>query len=135
MTGNLLCRNLPKLNVKPEKTYTQSQVDKMLKAAFQQGWDARDRDIKKVVGEEVTKRMDEFFRKYDCHVLYILSGMGFGLVRLKRFFLEFYREHKRLKEHFEMDDPEYLPEKFITEKGVDLNAWYDEAENLYGRMA
>lgn len=113
-----------------QKAYTQEQVEVMLKEAYRQGWEARNKDIKQAVRQEVGKRVDEFFDLYDYHVLYMLHRhLGFGLKRLKDFYMAFGNEHKALRDYYELEDAgEYLPKEMMLRMGVDLQAWAKEAE-------
>ena len=117
------------------KLYPQEQVEAMLRDAYRQGWEARNEDIKKAVRLEVAKRVDEFFSLYDYHVLYVLHRkLGFGLKRLKDFYMAFGKEHKALRDYYELEDAgEYVPMEMMKRLGVDLAAWAKEAEEHAGK--
>lgn len=50
---------------------------------------------------------------------------GWGLKRLKQFYLDVFSEHLRMRKFYELDD--LYPERYkLKEKGIDIEAWYNE---------
>lgn len=50
---------------------------------------------------------------------------GWGLKRLKQFYLDVFAEHLRMRECYELDG--LYPERYkLKEKGIDIEAWYNE---------
>lgn len=50
---------------------------------------------------------------------------GWGLKRCKQFYMDVFAEHLRMREFYEMD--ELYPERYkLKEKGIDIEAWYNE---------
>ena len=50
---------------------------------------------------------------------------GWGLKRLKQFYLDVFAEHLRMRKFYELDD--LYPERYkLKEKGIDIEAWYNE---------
>ena len=62
----------------------------------------------------------------DTMVLWTLHQCyGWGAARLKKFYVAMMKEHLRMREFYELDD--LYPERHkLKEKGVDVEAWYDE---------
>ena len=64
----------------------------------------------------------------DMDTLYLWtlhSKYGWGVKRLKQFYLDVFAEHMRMREFYEMDD--MYPERHkLKEKGIDIEAWYNE---------
>lgn len=53
------------------------------------------------------------------------SKYGWGLKRLKQFYKDVFVEHRHMREFYEMDST--YPERYkLKEKGVDIEAWYNE---------
>lgn len=53
------------------------------------------------------------------------SKYGWGLKRLKQFYKDVFIEHLRMREYYEVDD--LYPERYkLKEKGIDIEAWYNE---------
>ena len=66
----------------------------------------------------------------DATALYTLhKTFGFGKKRLRRFFLAFLEERKKLIEYYEMDgEADYLCKVQLKRIGVDVEAWNKEIE-------
>jgi len=64
----------------------------------------------------------------DAMVLWTLhQHCGFGLKRLHEFYVAMAKEHKRMRDFYEMDD--LYPERYkLKELGVDVEAWEKEIE-------
>ena len=64
----------------------------------------------------------------DMDTLYLWtlhSKYRWGLKRLKQFYKEVFVEHLHMREFYEMDD--LYPERYkLKEKGIDIEAWYNE---------
>lgn len=64
----------------------------------------------------------------DLDTLYLwtlYNKYGWSKKKLKRFYLDVFAEHMRMREFYEMD--EMYPERHILkDKGVDIEAWYNE---------
>ena len=62
----------------------------------------------------------------DTMVLWTLHQCyGWGATRLKKFYVDMMKEHLRMREFYELDD--LYPERYkLKEKGVDIEAWYNE---------
>ena len=64
----------------------------------------------------------------DMDTLYLWtlhSKYRWGLKRLKQFYKDVFVEHLRMREFYEMDD--LYPERYkLKEKGIDVEAWYNE---------
>lgn len=117
-----------------ERVYTKDQVDAMLREAYRQGWEARNKDIKMAVRQEVAKRVDDLYRRYDaCMIAGIRGATGYGKIRLKRIYMMFFKYHKQLRDYYETDDIlAFEPDEIMKEIGIDLEAWQQEAERKYG---
>lgn len=89
---------------------------------------------KKALDIEIHKQLAENSRKHameiDAMFLYVLQEqLGFGEVRLKRFFDDFSPIVHGLSERYEMDTEEdkiWLYTYKLKERGVDLEKWYAE---------
>ena len=90
----------------------------------------------KILNDEIRKQILEndlqFQIDNDSAILEMLRvHFGFGKKRLKRAWLLFYAEHKKLRDYYEMpEDGGWLCRKSLLEHGVDLEAWYREQEEL-----
>lgn len=66
----------------------------------------------------------------DAMVLWTLHRCcGWGFERLKRFYVEMFKEHLRMRKVYEMDD--LYPEKYKLKEqtGVDVDAWWNALFN------
>ena len=68
----------------------------------------------------------------DTAVLWCLHiRYGWGKVRLKRFYQALFEEHQKVRRCYEIGD--LYPERMkLKEKGVDVEAWYNEFFDLEG---
>lgn len=70
----------------------------------------------------------------DMDTLYIWTlhqKYGWGVKRLKQFYKDVFEEHLKMREYYELDD--LYPERFkLKEKGIDIEAWYNEFFNEDG---
>lgn len=58
---------------------------------------------------------------------------GWGKKRLRQLYLDVFEEHLRMRHYYEMDD--LYPERYkLKEKGVDVEAWYNELFDEYGNF-
>lgn len=87
---------------------------------------AMDEKIKQM-SAEITIRTGN---NMDASALWALhKTFGFGKKRLRRFFLAFVEERKKLAEHYEMNgDEDYLCKVKLKEIGVDVEAWNNELD-------
>lgn len=106
-----------------------------VKKAFGQVFGANlNSNERKALDIEIKKQLAESNRKHameiDAIFLCVLQEqMGFGEVRLKRFFDEFAPAVRALTERYEMeteDEKVWLCTHKLKEKGVDLEKWYEE---------
>lgn len=85
---------------------------------------------KKAMMHEIHQQVLEMDRQYqldvDTMILWTLHQCyGWGAARLKKFYVAMMKEHLRMREFYELDD--LYPERHkLKEKGVDIEAWYDE---------
>lgn len=64
----------------------------------------------------------------DLDTLYIWTlhtKYGWGLKRLKQLYIDVFTEHLRMREFYEVDDM-YPERRKLKEKGIDVEAWYNE---------
>ena len=87
----------------------------------------------KAIEMEMRRQYAEWDRKHaqeiDAIVLWQLhTQLGFGPVRLKKFFEGFRPAANELIERYELDsaDQVWLQTEQLKEIGVDLNQWYEE---------
>lgn len=58
---------------------------------------------------------------------------GWGLKRLKKFYVEVFKEHMRMREYYEID--ELYPERYkLKEKGIDVESWYNSLFDSEGNF-
>lgn len=62
----------------------------------------------------------------DTCVLWTLhNNYGCGKQRLRKFYMDLFEEHLRMRQFYDIDEP--YPERMkLKEKGVDVEAWYNE---------
>lgn len=108
-------KNEPTLNVKPSEL-----VNAALKGP---GKKAMDHEIHQQLLE-----MDKIFcRDVDTMVLWTLySCYGWGAERLKKFYVNMFREHIRMREYYEMDELYPERQKLKEKTGVDIDEWFDK---------
>lgn len=92
----------------------------------------------RAMSEEIRRQIAEWDKEYEVNlnalVLYVLRvHLGFGPVRLRRFWDAFREEHKALREYYAMgDDPdvgEWLAKRKLREIGVDVEQWTKEDDD------
>ena len=88
---------------------------------------------KKAMMHEIHQQVLEMDRQYQLDVdTMILWGIrqytGWGLKKLKDFYLFMFNEHMRMREYYEMDDM-YPERKKLKDIGVDIEEWYNELLN------
>lgn len=78
------------------------------------------------INQQILAKDKEYQLDIDTMVLWTLHQCyGWGATRLKRFYRDMMKEHLRMREFYELDD--LYPERFkLKEKGVDVEAWYEE---------
>lgn len=78
------------------------------------------------INQQILARDKEYQLDIDTMVLWTLQQCyGWGAARLKKFYVAMMKEHLRMREFYEMDD--LYPERYkMKEKGVDVEAWYEE---------
>ena len=87
---------------------------------------------KQIIDQEINRILLEKDKQYaidvDAMVMWALRtfpGLKFGPKRLRKFYIHMFREHYRMRTHYEMQGT--YPERYkLKEMGVDLQAWYDE---------
>ena len=64
-------------------------------------------------------------------MIWTLRQYGWGEKRLKRFYDDMFKWHKKLRKHYEI--PECFPERYmLKQQGIDVQAWYNEKFNPDG---
>ena len=78
------------------------------------------------INQQILAKDKEYQLDIDTMVLWTLHQCyGWGPARLKKFYGAMMKEHLRMREFYEMDD--LYPERYkLKEKGVDVEAWYEE---------
>ena len=78
------------------------------------------------INQQILAKDKEYQLDIDTMVLWTLHQCyGWGAARLKKFYVAMMKEHLRMREFYELDD--LYPERHkLKEKGVDIEAWYDE---------
>ena len=78
------------------------------------------------INKQILAKDKEYQLDIDTMVLWTLHQCyGWGAARLKKFYVAMMKEHLRMREFYELDD--LYPERHkLKEKGVDVEAWYDE---------
>lgn len=85
---------------------------------------------KDIIMAEIDKRILERERQaaidLDTVAIWVLyTKYGWGKERLKKFYSAMFEEHYNMRQHYEIDD--LYPERYkLKEKGIDVEAWYDE---------
>lgn len=83
-----------------------------------------------ILKQEIRQRYLEMDKKYalDMDTVYLWTlhvKHGWGREKLKKFYLDAFKEHLRMREFYEMDD--MYPERYkLKEKGIDIEAWYNQ---------
>ena len=78
------------------------------------------------INKQILAKDKEYQLDIDTMVLWTLHQCyDWGAARLKKFYVAMMKEHLRMREFYELDD--LYPERHkLKEKGVDVEAWYDE---------
>lgn len=86
---------------------------------------------RKAMNDEINRQILEhdeaFSMDADATVLWTLHKcFGFGKKRLKRFWDYCFREHKRLRDYYELpsEDDGWLYKRLLKDIGVDIEEWY-----------
>ena len=88
--------------------------------------------VKQIIDQEISKRILELDKQYsldmDSMVIWTLFKRGHRAVWLKKFYREMFYWHRKLRAHYEI--PECFPERLmLKEKGIDVEAWFNEMFN------
>lgn len=82
--------------------------------------------VNHAINQQILDRDKQYAIDVDTMYLWTLHiKYGWGYERLKRFYLDVFKEHLRMREFYEIDD--LYPEKAkLKEKtGVDMDAWFE----------
>lgn len=91
--------------------------------------------VDKAVRQEFLKKDREFTLDMDTIYLWTLHKVfGWGYTRLKRFYLEVFKEHLRMRKFYEMDDLYPERKKLKEEVGIDLEEWYSKLFEANGEF-
>ena len=85
--------------------------------------------VQEIIDRKVCERILEIDRNYtldmDTMVIWTLYQRGHRREWLKKFYLDMFRWHRKLRAHYEIS--ECFPERLILkEKGIDVEAWFNE---------
>lgn len=85
--------------------------------------------VKEIIDQEISKRILELDKQYsldmDSMVIWTLFQRGHRAEWLKKFYIDMFRWHRKLRAHYEI--PECFPERLLMkEKGIDVEAWFNE---------
>ena len=91
---------------------------------------------KKAMQIEIKRQLDEWDRKHrreiDALILWQLhEQLGFGEKRLKKFYMNFASELKKLSDRYALDEEDQIwlcTYKLKDELGIDLEDWVNEAD-------
>lgn len=78
------------------------------------------------IHKNLVEKEKELALDVDTCVLWTLHNKyGWGKQRLKKFYLDLFEEHLNMRKYYDIDD--MYPERMkLKEKGVDVEAWYNE---------
>lgn len=78
------------------------------------------------IHKNLVEKEKELALDVDTCVLWTLHNKyGWGKQRLKKFYLDLFEEHLNMRKYYDIDD--MYPERIkLKEKGVDVEAWYNE---------
>ena len=82
-----------------------------------------------VMKQEIRQQCLDMDKEYtlDLDTMYLWTlhqRYGWGLKRLKQFYMDVFAEHMRMRKCYEMDD--MYPERHkLKEKGIDIEEWYN----------
>lgn len=107
--------------IQQDRAYTlkQSDIENLIMTPMAQ----------EIIRKEVAERLLEIEQTYildlDTMVLWTLHKYGWGATRLKRFYTDMFRNHRKLRAHYQTSDT--YPERIkLKEKGIDVEAWFKE---------
>lgn len=88
--------------------------------------------VKEIIDQEISKRILELDKQYsldmDSMVIWTLFQRGHRAEWLKKFYTDMFRWHRKLRAHYQI--PECFPERLMMkEKGIDVEAWFNELFN------
>lgn len=88
--------------------------------------------VKEIIDQEISRRILELDHQYsldmDSMVIWTLFQRGHRAEWLKKFYTDMFRWHRKLRAHYQI--PECFPERLIMkEKGIDVEAWFNELFN------
>jgi hypothetical protein len=82
------------------------------------------------LNRQILIRDEAYWLNFDACILWTLhTSLGFGEKRLKKIFLDFNREHNRMREYYQLNDAEgngYVARELLRQSGIDLEAWEKE---------
>lgn len=78
------------------------------------------------INQQILQSDKDYQLDLDTMVLWSLKQFaGWGPKKLKAFYYFMFKEHLRMREFYELDDP--YPERYkLKEKGVDIEEWYKD---------
>lgn len=104
-----------------ERTYTfrESDLEKLIYTPV----------VQEMIDRKVAERILEIDVNYtldlDTMVLWTLFQKGWRYKRLREFYFDMFRWHRKLRAHYEVPEP--FPERMmLKEKGIDVEAWFNE---------
>ena len=110
-----------KKKAQAERTYTfrESDLEKLIYTPV----------VQEMIDRKVCERILEIDMNYtldlDTMVIWTLYQRGHRRGWLKKFYLDMFRWHRKLRAHYEIS--ECFPERLILkEKGIDVEAWFNE---------
>jgi hypothetical protein len=83
------------------------------------------------IRKEIAAQQVNIAQDLDAIILYhVHRCTGYGAVRLKRFYMDFIKDHRALIRTYEFDeeDAAWYAKQQLGKMGIDLDAWYKEAE-------
>lgn len=88
--------------------------------------------VKEIIDQEISRRILELDKQYsldmDSMVVWTLFQRGHRADWLKKFYADMFRWHRKLRDHYQI--PECFPERLmLKEKGIDVEAWFNELFN------
>ncbi len=113
---------------KSEPTYNMKPKDMVGAVLNGNGKDIMMAEIHK----NLVQKEKELALDIDTCVLWTLHNKyGWGKQRLRKFYLDLFEEHLRMRQFYDMDD--LYPERMkLQEKGIDVEAWYNELFDAEG---
>ena len=85
------------------------------------------------INRQLVERDKQYQEDIDAMVLYALMvHKGWKKKRLRKFWDDFIKTHKELREYYQMDAPgenEWLAHRMLKEIGVDVHQWYEEEKD------